>query len=316
MKHLDGKVAIVTGAAGGIGSALSMTFADQGAKLVLTDTGGDVEGRTADSSRVDALVARVRDAGGEAIGVAGDIADVEFAESVVRTALDTYGKLDALVCVHGILRERMIYNMTEDEWDGVIRVHLKGCFAVTKMAAIYWRQSMNGGRIIYFTSDAGIFGSTGQPNYAAAHAGKLGLMRSNAAGLARYNVTCNCIAPAAQTRMTDRGRGVNQEGPAPSERAAGTAGDPANVAPIAVWLASDDAANVTGRIFGAGGHRISVYHEPVQERVLMGKEPMFDIDWLFENWRRTMGQDRLFPQPRGIGPRPGIDTPRPAPAGE
>ena len=302
-KHLDGKVAIITGAAGGIGSGLCAAFSSQGAKLVVTDTGGDVEGRSGvDASRVDGIVKRVRDGGGEAVGIAGDIADMDFAESVVRLALDTYGQLDVLVCAHGILRERMIYNMAEEEWDEVVRVHLKGCFAPTKFASIYWRQARNGGRIIYFTSDAGIFGSTGQPNYSAAHAGKLGLMRSNALALSRYGVTCNCIAPSASTRMTDRGRAVERGGPAPSAAAAGTARDPANVAPIAVWLASDDAANVTGRVFGAGGHRISLYHEPIQERVLVGSKPAFDIDWLFENWDDTIGQDRFYPLPRGLTP--------------
>ncbi len=305
MNHLEGKVAIITGGAGGIGSGICAAFAQQGAKLVVTDTGGDVEGRAAaDSSRVDAVVERVRAAGGEATGIVGDISDMDFAESVVRCALDTYGKLDILVCAHGILRERMIFNMTEDEWDAVVRVHLKGCFAPTKYASIYWRQAREGGRIIYFTSDAGIFGSAGQPNYSAAHAGKLGLMRSNASALARYGVTSNCIAPLASTRMTDRGRGVNPSGAAPSLSAGGTAMDPANVAPIAVWLASDDAAKVSGRIFGAGGHRVSVYHEPVQERVLIGTKPMFDIDWLFDNWDETIGQDRFYPRPQGLEPAP------------
>jgi NAD(P)-dependent dehydrogenase (short-subunit alcohol dehydrogenase family) len=302
-KHLEGKVAIITGGAGGIGTALCTTYATQGAKVVVTDTGGDVEGRTGvDSSRVDAVVAKVRAAGGEAVGIAGDIADMDFAESVVKLALDTYGTLDILVCAHGILRERMIFNMTKDEWDEVVRVHLKGCFTVTKFASIVWRQSRAGGRIIYFTSDAGVFGSTGQPNYSAAHGGKLGLMRSNANALARYGVTCNCIAPAASTRMTDRGRAVDRSSPAPSERAAGTVMDPANIAPIAVWLASDDAAKVTGRIFGAGGHRISLYHEPIQERVLISPAPFVDIDWLFDNWDRTLGADRFYPEPRGMMP--------------
>ena len=305
-KHLEGKVAIVTGGAGGIGSALCAMYAEQGAKLVVTDTGWDVEGRSAiDSSRVDAVVAACRAAGGEAVGIAGDIADMDFAENVIRLALDTYGTLDILVCAHGILRERMIYNMTEDEWDEVVRVHLKGCFTVTKFASIFWRQSQAGGRIIYFTSDAGIFGSPGQPNYSAAHAGKLGLMRSNALALSRYKVTCNCIAPAASTRMTDRGRAVAAGTPAPSLSAAGTRMDPKAVAPIAVWLASDDGGAVTGRVFGASGHRISLYHEPVQERALFGSNPAFDIDWLFENWSRTMGQDAYYPAPnRRDGPPP------------
>ncbi len=300
-KHLEGRVAIVTGGAGGIGSALCEMYAEQGAKLVVTDTGWDVEGRSAiDSSRVKAVVEKCRAAGGEAVGIAGDIANIDFAEDVIRLALDTHGKLDILVCAHGILRERMIFNMLEEEWDEVVRVHLKGCFTVTKFAAIYWRQSRAGGRIIYFTSDAGIFGSSGQPNYSAAHAGKLGLMRSNAQALGRYGVTCNCIAPAASTRMTDRGRAVNREGRAPTESAEGTRMDPKAVAPIAVWLGSEEGGAVSGRVFGASGHRISVYHEPVQERALFTSTPAADIDWLFDNWERTMGQDRFYPPPKGM----------------
>lgn len=307
MKHLEGKVAIITGGAGGIGSGLCRVFAAQGAKVIVSDTGGDVEGRSGiDTSRVDAVVASIREAGGEAVATAGDIADMEYAESVVRLALETYGQLDILVCAHGILRERMIFNMTADEWDEVIRVHLKGCFAVTKFASIHWRQARTGGRIIYFTSDAGIFGSPGQPNYSAAHAGKLGLMRSNVGALSKYGVTTNCIAPLASTRMTDRGLAARAGAAATSDAAAGTPRDPANIAPIAVWLASEEGGAVNGRIFGAGGHRISVYYEPVQERVLKTREPFIDIDWLFDHWDATIGNGAYFP-PKTVRnmPRPG-----------
>ena len=308
-KHLEGKVAVVTGGAGGVGSWISKIFAEQGAKVVVADTGADVEGRMGmDPSRVNAVVDEIKAAGGEAIATVGDIADMDTAEATIKLALDTWGQLDILVCAHGILRERMIFNMTEDEWDGLVRAHLKGCFAPTKFAAIWWRQARDhGGRIIYFTSDAGISGSAGQPNYSAAHAGKLGLMRSNARALERYGVTCNVIAPLASTRMTDRGRAVEQEGPPPSESAAGTARDPKNVVPIIVWLASDEGKVANGRIFGADGHRISVYNEPVQERVLWSKEPFFDIDRLFEVWPQTMARGG-YPMQRmiaGAGPAGG-----------
>jgi NAD(P)-dependent dehydrogenase (short-subunit alcohol dehydrogenase family) len=290
-QHLQGKVAVVTGGAGGVGSHISRIFAEQGAKVIVADTGADVEGRMGmDPSRVNAVVDEIKAAGGEATGMIGDIADMDTAENTIKAAIDTYGGLDILVCAHGILRERMIFNMTEDEWDGLVRAHLKGCFAVTKFAAIYWRQERErGGRIIYFTSDAGISGSAGQPNYSAAHAGKLGLMRSTARALERYGVTCNCIAPLASTRMTDRGTGVEREGPAPSLSAAGTERDPKNVVPIIVWLASDEGKIATQHVFGATGHRITVFTEPVQERVLYSKEPFFDIDRLFEEWPRTLG---------------------------
>ena len=293
-RHLEGKTAIVTGGAGGIGSWVAKLYAANGAKVIVADTGADVEGRSGlDASRVDAVVEAISAAGGEAVAAVGDVSEMDVAEGLVRTALERWGKLDILCCAHGILRERMIFNMTEEEWDGSIKSHLKGCFAPTKFAAIHWRQERQGGRIIYFTSDAGIHGSSGQPNYSAAHAGKLGLMRSNARGLSRYGVTCNCIAPGASTRMTDRGRGVSREGPPPSASAAGTARDPKNVAPIAVWLASDAGAAVNGRIFGARGHVITLYSEPERERLLRFAEPFIDIDELFALWPQTLGAEPL-----------------------
>jgi len=293
-RHLEGKVAIVTGGAGGMGSWICKVFAEQGAKVVVADTGADVEGRMGmDAGRVNAVVGEITAAGGTARGSIGDVADMDYAERLVRETIEGYGGLDVLVCAHGILRERMIFNMTEDEWDGLVRAHLKGCFAPTKFASIYWRATRTGGRLIYFTSDAGIHGSAGQPNYSAAHAGKLGLMRSNARALQRYGVTCNCIAPLASTRMTDRGRGASdaqREGAAPASlAAAGTTLDPKNVVPIIVWLASDEGGAVTGRIFGAAGHRISLFREPYQERSLFSDTPFFDIDRLFEQWPRTLG---------------------------
>ncbi len=292
MKHLEGRICIITGGAGGIGSNLCRVFGEQGAKVVVADTGFDVEGRFGmDASKVDAVVEEIRDAGGEAVPFVGDVADMDTAERMVQTAIDEFGGLDVLVCAHGILRERMIFNMLEEEWDGLVRAHLKGCFAPTKFASIYWRANREGQhrRIIYFTSDAGIRGAAGQPNYSAAHAAKLGLMRSNVGALSRYGVTTNCIAPGASTRMTDRGRGVDASGPAPSESAAGTARDPKNVAPIVAWLASDQSDAANGRIFGASGHRISLFSEPVLERYLHFDDNKIDIDELFDLWPHTLG---------------------------
>lgn len=298
-KHLEEKVAVVTGGAGGMGSWISRIFAEQGARVVVADTGADVEGRAgADPSRVNRVVEHIRGAGGEAQGIVGDIANMEFAESVVRLALNTYGKLDILVCAHGILRERMIFNMTEDEWDEVVRVHLKGCFAVTKFASIYWRQSMNGGRLIYFSSSAGIRGGAGQPNYSAAHAGKIGLMRSCANALGRYGVTANAISPGASTRMTDRGRNVDPSQPPPSESASGTAMDPRNVVPPIVYLASDRGANITGRVVGATGHRITMWREPQWDASLYYEEPAWDIDELFRVMPTTLGAGHWPPTPQ------------------
>jgi NAD(P)-dependent dehydrogenase (short-subunit alcohol dehydrogenase family) len=320
-KHLDGKVAIVTGGAGGMGSWICKVFAEQGAKVVVADTGADVEGRMGmDPTRVNAVVEEITAAGGTARASIGDVADMDYAEQLVREAIEGYGGLDILVCAHGILRDRMIFNMTEDEWDGSVRAHLKGCFAPTKFAAIYWRSTRAGGRIVYFTSDAGIHGSAGQPNYAAAQAGKLGLMRSNARALARYGVTCNCIAPLASTRMTDRtraGEEAQREGAAPASlSAAGTTLDPKNVVPIIVWLCSEEGGAVTGRIFGATGHRISVFREPYHERSIFSDTPFFDVDRLFEEWPRTLGASG-FPMNRPQGMQAmAPPTPAPSPAGD
>jgi NAD(P)-dependent dehydrogenase (short-subunit alcohol dehydrogenase family) len=288
--HLEGKVAIVTGGAGGMGSWVSKTFAEQGARVIVADTGADVEGRMgADPSRVNAVVDTIHAAGGTAVASVGDVASMDYAESLVRLALDTYGQLDILVCAHGILRERMIFNMTEDEWDEVLRVHLKGCFAMTKFASIYWRQSMNGGRLIYFSSSAGIRGGAGQPNYSAAHAGKIGLMLSCSNALARYNVTANAISPGAATRMTDRGRNVVAGATPTSETAAGTAMDPRNVIPVIVYLASDKGGSITGRVVGATGHRITMWREPQWEASIYSETPAWDIDELFRTMPSTLG---------------------------
>jgi len=286
-RHLEGKVAVITGGAGGIGTQISTMFAAQGAKVVVADTGADVEGRMGvDPTRVNAVVDEIRKAGGEAVSVIGDIAEMDVAENVIRTALDTYGKLDIVVAAHGILRERMIFNMTEDEWDGVVRAHLKGCFAITKFASIHWRAERNGGRLIYFTSGAGVRGGAGQPNYSAAQAGKVGLMLSCARALSKYGVTSNCISPRASTRMTDR---ATEDDPRPpSDSVEGTDRDPKNIVPPIVYLASDQGADINGRVIGVEGHRVSVFREIYAEKTIFSRTPMWDIDKLFEVMPQTL----------------------------
>ena len=268
---LEGKVAIVTGAGHGIGRGVALLMGQEGAKVVACDFGGSVEGEGSSQAPAQQVVDQITAAGGEALPHFGDVSKWDDAEDMVRTAIARWGKLDILVNVAGILRERMVFNMTEDEWDDVIRVHLKGTFCTTHFASIHWRQRREYGRLINFTSSAGIDGSAGQPNYAAAKAGIIGFTRSCANALVRYNVTSNCIAPNASTRMTDRGLAPAAQlresaGPPPSETAAGTERDPDNVAPAVVYLASEAAGNISGRIIVAGGYHMGLYSEREQVR--------------------------------------------------
>ena len=306
-KHLEGKTAIVTGAGRGIGRGVALALADQGAKVVVADFGGSVEGMGADKGVADQVVDEIKAAGGTAVADYCDVGDHAQAENLVRHALDEWGGLDILINVAGNLRERMIFNMSEEEWDSVIRVHLKGTYNTTHFASIHWRSERKGGyRLINFSSGAGINGSAGQPNYAAAKAGLIGFTKSCANALARYGVTANAIAPGAATRMTDRGLANQQatrEGDPASERSEGTPRDPLNVAPVIVYLCSDEGANVSGRVIGASGYQITLYRDMEMERQIFSDGP-WNVDDL---WRRA--KEQLTPhlklpdfnQPQGGG---------------
>jgi NAD(P)-dependent dehydrogenase (short-subunit alcohol dehydrogenase family) len=288
--HLEGKSAIVTGAGRGIGRGIALALAAEGASVVVNDLGGSVDGQGGDAGPADEVVAEIKAAGGVAESNGADISDHRQAEGLVRQAIDSYGKLDILVNVAGILRDRMIFNMTEQEWDDVMRVHLKGTYNTTHFASIHWRRTRAGGRLINFSSTAGINGSAGQPNYAAAKAGLIGFTKSCANALARYGVTSNAIAPGASTRMTDRGltsAEATREGDAPSESDGGGERDPANVAPVVVYLCSDEAANVSGRVIGASGYQITLYSEITMERQMFNDGP-WDIDELFDRAPNTI----------------------------
>ncbi|GIW14966.1 MAG: short-chain dehydrogenase [Tepidiforma sp.] len=287
--RLAGKTAIVTGAGRGIGREVALLFAQEGCRVLVNDLGTSVAGEGADTSPAAQTVAEIRTAGGEAIAHFGDVADLDAAEDMVRTVLNEWGQLDILVNVAGILRDRMVFNMTEEEWDAVVRVHMKGTFATTKFASLHWRQARNGGRLINFTSGSGLFGAPGQPNYAAAKMGIWGFTLSCARALGRYGVTANSIAPGAATRMTDTvpaERSAQGPNRVTSDAAKGTERDPANIAPPLVYLASDAGGWISGRCFGIAGYRITLYSNIAPQVVLQGSK-MWTVDELFERMEPT-----------------------------
>jgi NAD(P)-dependent dehydrogenase (short-subunit alcohol dehydrogenase family) len=255
----DGRVVVVTGAGRGLGRAHALAFAAEGARVVVNDLGVALDGAPGAESPADAVAAEIRAAGGEAVAHHGDIATTEGAAALIRTAVQAYGGLDTLVNNAGFLRDRMLVNLGEDDWDAVLRVHLKGHFLPLKHAAAHWRAQAKAGRtpaarVVNTSSGAGLLGSVGQGNYSAAKAGIIALTLVAAAELARYGVQVNAIAPAARTRMTERAFAAAMAAPA----AGFDAMAPENVSPLVVWLGSAASAGVTGRVFETEGGRITV----------------------------------------------------------
>jgi len=254
---LDGRVVIVTGAGRGLGRVHALELARHGARVIVNDRGSEIDGSGDSTAPADAVVEEIRGLGGEAIADAEDVADWDGAGRLVTRALETFGRLDGLVTNAGIIRDRVLVNMGEDEWDAVIRVHLKGTFCPSRWAAAHWRERAKAGdmpdaRIITITSAAGLYGNPGQTNYGAAKAGIAGFTIVAALELERYGVTVNSVAPAGRTRMTEQ---VFSQIPVPDGF------DPLdadNVAPFVAWLASADSAGITGRVFDVVGGKISV----------------------------------------------------------
>jgi NAD(P)-dependent dehydrogenase (short-subunit alcohol dehydrogenase family) len=270
-------------------------MAAHGAAVVVNDLGVTVDGKKEAATPADEVVAEIKASGGVAVANSMDIATVSGGQGVVDHAIREFGKLDILVNVAGILRDRMIFNMSEEEWDEVIRVHLKGHYCTIRPASAHMRERKQG-RIINFSSGAAL-GAPGQPNYAAAKAAILGLTYSSAVALAKYNITVNAIMPGASTRMTDsipEGRmpGGNF---AQSTASANSIMDPANVAPVVVFLASDEAQYVNGQAIGAMGYRVTRYSHIVPERVLMGEGP-WTVERLARSFKAALGSDLKPPR--------------------
>jgi NAD(P)-dependent dehydrogenase (short-subunit alcohol dehydrogenase family) len=250
---------VVTGAGGGIGAALARRFAAEGARVVVNDLGVGLDGTPGPDSPARQVADEIRAAGGTALAHDGDIATPHGAASLVTTALTTYGRLDTLVNNAGFLRDRMLVNLDEDDWDAVQRVHLKGHFLTLKHAAAHWRAETKAGRtpaarVINTSSGAGLLGSVGQGNYSAAKAGIVALTLVAAAELARYGVQVNAIAPAARTRMTEHTFAATMAAPETGFDAMA----PGNVSPLVVWLGSTASEGVTGHVFETEGGRITV----------------------------------------------------------
>ena len=273
----EGRVAIVTGAGRGIGREYALMLAAHGAKVVVNDLGGAADGTGADLTPAAQVVAEIKAAGGEAVANGADVSNWDQAKGMIDQAVSEFGKLDVLINNAGILRDRMLVNMTEAEWDAVIQVHLKGTFAPAHHAAAYWRdlnkatgEPVNG-RLINTSSVSGIYGNIGQTNYGAAKMGIAAFTIIASRELRRYGVTVNAIAPGALTRLTE-----DLGGPITEERR--RSGDPKWVAPIAVWLASEQSGEVSGRMFEASGGVLAIaegWHrgpsaEPVQDPNLLG----------------------------------------------
>ncbi|MBM3683748.1 MAG: SDR family NAD(P)-dependent oxidoreductase [Actinobacteria bacterium] len=253
----EGRVCLVTGAGRGIGREHALMLAEHGAKVVVNDVGGAVDGTGGDLSPAEQVVAEIRALGGEAVANGDSVSSWEGAQRMINTAVESFGRLDVVVNNAGILRDRMLTNMTEGEWDAVMDVHLKGTFAPSRWAAAYWRDQVKAGetvdaRIINTTSVSGIYGNPGQTNYGAAKAGIAAFTVIAAMELARYGVTVNCVSPGALTRMTE---GL---GPAPADDAEREQRSPRWIAPIVTWLASTESAKVTGRAFQVSGRELAI----------------------------------------------------------
>lgn len=284
-ERLKGKNAVVTGAGRGIGRAIALALVAEGANVVVNDLGGDIAGAGAATSPAEQVVAEIKSKGGMAVANYDSVADFDAAGRIIQSCIDNFGSIDILVNVAGILRDRMCFNMSFEEWDAVIKVHLYGCFNCSRHACVHMREQ-KWGRIISFTSDA-YRGTMGHVNYGAAKGGMVSLMRSMAIELARYGITCNCIAPVAATRLTmaeDVKEGMRKrvETGAMSREAYEQFIDMPTaefIPPVVVYLASDYGAKISGCVLGSGGGKISI-HSVAEEVHAIYKDYKKEGPWI------------------------------------
>ncbi len=295
MKTLEGRVAIITGAGRGLGREHALLFAAEGAKVVVNDLGGNFDGTGSDTTPAQQVVDEIKAAGGEAIANYDDVADWDGAKRLVDQAVSTYGELHVLVNNAGILRDRVLVNMTEAEWDDVIQVHMKGHFIPTRWAAAYWREQSKAGKevraaVVNTSSTSGLLGNPGQANYGAAKAGIAAFTVITAQELSRYGVRVNAIAPAARTRMTESTPGLSDIVQPPPDPGAFDAWDPANVSPLVGYLSSESCP-FTGKVFFVQGGRVQ-YFQPWTLTQEIDKGDRWTIAELAEKVPDIVGPDR------------------------
>ena len=298
--RLKDKVAVVTGAGNGIGRAIALAIAAEGAKVVVNDLGCSTTGEGASSGPADQVAEEIRRAGGTAVANYDSVATMAGGQAIVQTAINQFGRIDILANVAGNDRGRMVFNLTEEEWDVVIDVHLKGTFITTKFASQLMRQQKSG-RIINCTSAAGLIGEPGHSNYCAAKAGIAGFTRAVARELGRYGITVNAFMPGAATRMA----GLVTEEIWKKRVEEGTAlpgiswplPPPEDVAPVVAYLATDEAAHINGQIIGVIGPRVFLYNHPTEVKTIYKKEGRWTVEDLIELVPLTLGQGLVNPAP-------------------